>query len=453
VADPLTMSARVAMMNLTVDAATVRVMGWLKEAGIRSILLKGAALRCWLYGDGDPRTYGDIDILVSPEQIDAAGVLMRSRGWTDSPYPSEIGHADNFSPPPGELPVPLDLHRSFHYVTVPPARVWELLSAHAVPVRLANRNIETLDVTGLAMIVTLHHVRHGTGAQHTEDLKRAVARAPLEVWRGAADLAGQLGALVAFGSGLRDVRSGDALADAIGLPEATDAALRLALSSPPPTAGAVLQLRQARADPAAMLRVLRSELAPPPLRMREHYPLARRGRAGLLGAYVLRPFQLAPRVRAGWRAALQAEAQAKEVSGSSAVEEAPGSTALNQFRLAIEVLATYVRVRRRNDVRAVLRQLRDAPLARVPPRSAAEADGAHLARATVRVLRHLPGDTRCLNRSLVLSALLARRGVGSRLVVAVSTPAAHFGAHAWVEVAGRPLLRPGAPGDARLAEL
>jgi hypothetical protein len=456
VPDPLTESDGDAMLSLTVDAATVRVIGWLQDAGIRSILLKGGVLRSWLYGDGETRTYGDIDILVSPDQIDTAAALMRARGWTDSQYPSETGHADHLSPPAGQLPIPLDLHRSFHYLTVPPERVWELLSARAVPTRLAGHGIETLDEPGLAVIVTLHHVRHGAGTKHTEDLERAVAREPLEVWREAADLAGQLGAMAAFVAGLRDVRGGVALADALGLPEATDPALHLALVSPPPTSVALLQLRQAGADPAALLRVLRSELVPPPLRMREHYPLARRGPAGLLGAYLVRPFQLAPRLRAGWRAATASQAEASEISCSSTVEAKVGRRPLGRFRLASEIVMTYVRVRRaalRTDIRTVLRELRDAPLERVPATSAAEADAAHLARGTVRVLHHMPGDTRCLNRSLVLSALLARRGVASRVVIAVSGPANDFGAHAWVEAEGQALLAPGAPGDARLVEL
>jgi hypothetical protein len=69
------------------------------------------------------------------------------------------------------------------------------------------------------------------------------------------------------------------------------------------------------------------------------------------------------------------------------------------------------------------------------------------------VLRLTPGDTRCLNQSLVLSVLLVRRGVTSRIVVAVRGSGEAFGAHAWVEVDGRALLVPGQPDDARLVEL
>jgi hypothetical protein len=64
----------------------------------------------------------------------------------------------------------------------------------------------------------------------------------------------------------------------------------------------------------------------------------------------------------------------------------------------------------------------------------------------------LPGDTRCLARSLVLTQLLARRGIPSRLVIG-ARPAPRFLAHAWVEHAGQPVLPIGDGSFGRLVEL
>jgi hypothetical protein len=50
-------------------------------------------------------------------------------------------------------------------------------------------------------------------------------------------------------------------------------------------------------------------------------------------------------------------------------------------------------------------------------------------------------------RSLVLTALLSRRGIASTLVIGVR-PGGEFGAHAWVEHEGAPLLPSGATGSA-----
>lgn len=77
---------------------------------------------------------------------------------------------------------------------------------------------------------------------------------------------------------------------------------------------------------------------------------------------------------------------------------------------------------------------------------------ARLGRAVVRILSLLPGDTRCLVRSLVLTRLLARRGIPARLVIGARTTPA-FLAHAWVECDGVAVLDPGDGGFGRLVEL
>lgn len=122
--------------------------------------------------------------------------------------------------------------------------------------------------------------------------------------------------------------------------------------------------------------------------------------------------------------------------------------------LAAEVLVTYCVVRwslRRRDLPTVVAALR-APRRRRAPRGALEADERRLAGAAVRVLERLPGDSRCLTRSLVVLALLARRGRDARLVLA-ARPTPSFAAHAWIERNGRPLLPTRGFDDARLAEL
>lgn len=118
--------------------------------------------------------------------------------------------------------------------------------------------------------------------------------------------------------------------------------------------------------------------------------------------------------------------------------------------LALEVLRAYVCVRR---------ELRRATLPEALDRLRTPSSGTpsseetnRLARAVRRTLRVLPTDTRCLSQSLVLTALLARRGVPSTLVIGVS-PGESFGAHAWVEHQGVPLLPPYEAEFTRLVEL
>lgn len=80
------------------------------------------------------------------------------------------------------------------------------------------------------------------------------------------------------------------------------------------------------------------------------------------------------------------------------------------------------------------------------------AEAARLGKVVLRTLALLPTDTRCLVRSLVLTGLLARRGISSKIVIGVA-PGAKFRAHAWVEHAGYPVLPSGAGEYERLLEL
>jgi Transglutaminase-like superfamily len=130
-------------------------------------------------------------------------------------------------------------------------------------------------------------------------------------------------------------------------------------------------------------------------------------------------------------------------------------TAARRARLGAEIVAAYTRARwqlRRRDLPGTLAHLRAcAPAERIDGEQARIA-ALRLAGAAGRVLRLIPADTRCLMRSLVMTRLLARRGVDATLVLAVRT-ADGFGAHAWVEVDGQPVLEPASSPFERLAEL
>jgi hypothetical protein len=121
--------------------------------------------------------------------------------------------------------------------------------------------------------------------------------------------------------------------------------------------------------------------------------------------------------------------------------------------LASEILGTYARVRwwlRRHDLPAVLVRLRASASPGAPDR--AVDTGKRLGWAVRRTLAVLPTDSRCLMQSLVLTKVLARRGIDTRLVIAVR-PGERFAAHAWVEHGDEPLLPAGAPAFEQLVTL
>jgi len=122
-----------------------------------------------------------------------------------------------------------------------------------------------------------------------------------------------------------------------------------------------------------------------------------------------------------------------------------------RLALAAEVLAVYGRARlllKRHGLPVALARLRSSGQGAQAPADAATLRRAiELSRATQRTLAIAPWDSRCLMQSLVLTGLLARRGVHTELLIGVrpgeGMPGPRedpFAAHAWIEYLGRPLL-------------
>ena len=127
-------------------------------------------------------------------------------------------------------------------------------------------------------------------------------------------------------------------------------------------------------------------------------------------------------------------------------------------RLVCEIVAAYRQARRelrRAPIASVLEALRaeSPPQRAAPAQATAQLDEARrLGWIVTRTLKLMPGDTRCLARSLVLTRLLARREIPSKLVIGARA-APEFLAHAWVECDGQPVLSPGDGSLGRLVEL
>jgi hypothetical protein len=128
--------------------------------------------------------------------------------------------------------------------------------------------------------------------------------------------------------------------------------------------------------------------------------------------------------------------------------------ALEKLSIAAEILVAYARARRA--LRHGTLPAAAAAMRRFSDRggSAGEnayATGLRLGRIVTRVLGVLPRDPRCLTTSLVLTAVVARRGVPAMIVIGVCPDP--FAAHAWVEYRGRPLLQPATAPFERLLEV
>jgi hypothetical protein len=128
---------------------------------------------------------------------------------------------------------------------------------------------------------------------------------------------------------------------------------------------------------------------------------------------------------------------------------------VERLRIAAEILGTYCAARwwivRLSFAEAVAaaRDVRPDAGIGLSDREVDEA-GIRLGHAVRRTLRALPVDSRCLVTALVLTRMLARRGISSSFVLGVRSQPS-FAAHAWVERHGVPLL-PTTPDFHRLSE-
>lgn len=235
--------------RLHIDGGTAEVLDSFDRAGVRAIMLKGPSIARWLYTDGTERRYNDCDLLVAPEQFDAAGQTLRALGY--EPLLDRwglpawwYGHAVAWTHPDGRVGV--DLHRTLLGVGVNPATVWRVLSADPDELVVAGRRVRCLGLPARTMHVALHATQHGPGTQPAVDLERAITVCDDALWVGAARLAAQLDATAAFVAGLRLTPAGARIATRLALPDVRSITAELRASTPPPLALGFEELARAR---------------------------------------------------------------------------------------------------------------------------------------------------------------------------------------------------------------
>lgn len=289
-ADELLAQAR----TLSADAAAVEVVAALREAKVPVVLLKGRALAGWLYA-GDTRLYTDVDLLVAPDRVRVAEQVLARLGFG----PVDEGlerppHGMIHSVPwvrPSDL-ANVDLHRTLFGVGVAPAKVWQEVALAPEQISLNGLSIDVLPTAARALHVVLHAAQHDDGAHKAlEDLARALRRVEPEVWAEAAALAERLDATPTFALGLGMLPEGEALARDLGV-----VGIDVARAATAKGSGAKLAVGFDRLSRTPGLRaraaMVAREAVPSRSFIRYWSPLARRGRAGLLVAYLWRPVWL-----------------------------------------------------------------------------------------------------------------------------------------------------------------
>ncbi len=291
---------RLTALALGTDRVAGEVVGAFQGAGVRAVLLKGAAISTWLYGDGAPRGYNDVDLLVAPDRWPAAEAVLRDLGFDLAmPGTSPLEEAPHARAWARGAEV-VDLHHTVWGVGVPPARAWELLSAETQTLALGGGHVEVLDFPARALHVALHAAHNGAGGRGRKslrDLARAADRVPVDVWRQAASLARDLDADGAMAVGLRLHPATAHLADTLSLPSRAPVAVTLQSTGAPTLAVGLLIAARAPGVKAKVATAAR-RIVPTPACMRARYPIAARGWPGMAIAHVLRWASLARQVPA-----------------------------------------------------------------------------------------------------------------------------------------------------------
>jgi hypothetical protein len=293
----------VAASNLRIDAATAEVLGALEAADVEALLLKGATIARWLY-DGT-RGYTDSDLWVRPGDVDGAERILRSLSFEESV--DRTGLPDWWQEHGSEWTrsldgVCVDLHRTLPGLGVDPELAWRTLSARSETVPVAGYPARALGRSGRALHLALHAAQHGEAwGRVLADLEHALEVVDQSVWKEAAALAAELGAIDGLGAGLRLVPAGAALAGRLQLPANRSVEVALHASSPPPIALGFDQLARA-GKTRARVRIVVRKVVPPPGFMRHWYPPAAQSRRRLVVAYLYRPIWLLRNAPPGWRA-------------------------------------------------------------------------------------------------------------------------------------------------------
>lgn len=299
--------------NLAVDAAGARARGWLADEQIECVLLKGRGIAQRLYDHLWERPYSDIDLLIRLEDRERVERVLAAHGYRRVDREGDLlgatGYAHTFAGQDRSL---IDLHWNLSGIRASPASTWTALSERTTWLTIAERPARVPNDEAMALIVTLHNAHHGARWRSSEpDLERALTRLDVRDWIAAAELADRLEAREAFAAGLRLSPAGRTLADRIGVGEGI--ALEYQLRAGETTFGAWVVHRVLSADsPRARARALGSALFPPAGSMRQFFPLARRGRAGLTAAYLLRLLRVTVRAPQGAVDYIRARAGAKQ---------------------------------------------------------------------------------------------------------------------------------------------
>jgi hypothetical protein len=451
--EPSTLQFRAAARALYADKTAAEVIQQLEESGIEAILLKGPATADLI---GEPtRTYVDCDILVPSSLFDEAEAVLDRIGLKlvamDVFKHDWLRHAHTWTGPGG---AEVDLHRTFIGVGEDPTLLFGRLRKSTQEMEVGGRRVRVLTPPARLLFLTLHAAKDGTRVKGpVQDLQKAAERVPEDVWVEAAEVARELGALPSFVAGLSLAPLGMKILDRLAIHAVPETAtlIRTIEGAPPLAVGVDWFVRQ-RSLPR-MLSLAIHKTFPPVHFMRAWSPLARKGKFGLIGAYLWRPVWLLQNIGpavAAWHRARRRSRQlafAEQTKPQEEIEHRiPLPKKISILRsIVVTFVVVHVRLRRSRLPEVV------SSLNQIDAHRGFRADPHRLGHIVYRLLRFGNRHARCLVNSLVLLRLLREQGDAPVLVIGLPESAEDVSAHAWIELDGNDVGPP--PGRGNHQEL
>lgn len=297
---------QIAARRFILDGVLIDVVTGLRHGGVEPVLLKGPSIAGWLYTTPLDRPYFDIDLLLDPSSFDRTREIMVRLGFEPS-QDALLGDQESWTDE-GWLRVRdgalIELHRTFKGISVEPMAAWRTLSSRVCLIQVGDVKVTALDESARCLLLALHASMHGGLGMTLEDLRRGLRMAPLDTWKEAWTIAGELGAGDPFSAGLELLSEGIALQNRLGIPRNRSAYFLLQASGATNAAQVLGLLVESPGSPRR--RLLRRLLLPSPAHLRARLPIARKGILGLGAAYLLRWWALgsmALRAAPDWRRA------------------------------------------------------------------------------------------------------------------------------------------------------
>jgi hypothetical protein len=187
-----------------VHAHVAYVLG---AAGVRALHIKGPSIALWLYEPGE-RAWGDVDVLVSPDEAQRALDALASAGSKDRFAGVGLRTSDDHAvtllhhPSPDQRATEIDVHHRFEGLDADSRVVFEELWRRREPVTLAHTTAWFPDLATRALLVAVNAARTPHSSKARADLARLIGGSDHDDWLAVVALGRRVGALPALRAGL-----------------------------------------------------------------------------------------------------------------------------------------------------------------------------------------------------------------------------------------------------------